>query len=170
MCCSKFDFVECPNHKLPGEIGNSCQKCLELKKCVKDFQTHKHTFSCQKKNKLMTIRENEGHGKDDNRRRGHRINNFVQCRYRFPQFPINKTKFILGMPKELTVEETERRKKDLQKIKKYLIRQTLSEDSTNKPTMELTKFNNLKFLEFLYEVGMFSTDKKLEEYSNKEAQ
>ena len=116
----------------------------------------------------MTIKEMEGHGKYDDKRRGDRISNFVQCRYRFPQFPINKTKFILGMSKELTVEETERRKKDLQKIKKYLIRQTLSEDSTIKPTMELTKFNNLKFLEFLYEVGMFSTDKKLEEYSNKE--
>ena len=34
--------------------------------------------------------------------------------------------------------------------------------------MELTKFNNVTILEFLHEVGMFSTDKKLEEYSNKE--
>jgi hypothetical protein len=34
--------------------------------------------------------------------------------------------------------------------------------------MEMKKFNNLTFIQFLYQVGMFSEDKKLEEYSEEE--
>jgi hypothetical protein len=53
------------------------------------------------------------------------------------------------------------------KIKKYIIRQTYSEN----PLQESENYKLLKsftFLEFLYESGMFYVDKKLEEYSEKE--
>ena len=165
---SQFDFEECPKHKITSVIGESCPDCINLKKMVNKFQSHNHTFSCQKKNKLITIKETEGHGKNDNIMRGPKISNFVLCRYDFPQFPLNKTKFILGMSKDLPLEEKETRKKDLLKIKKFLIRQTYSEDSCLGESIELKNFNNLKFIQFLHEVGMFSDDKNLESYTKKE--
>ena len=62
---------------------------------------------------------NLGHEKYDNIRRGHKISNYVHCRFNFPQFPMNKTRFILGMSKQLDLEEIRSRKQDLQKIRKY---------------------------------------------------
>ena len=72
------------------------------------------------------------------------------------------------MSKDLPLEEKETRKKDLRKIKKFLIRQTYSEDSCLGESIELKNFNNLKFIQFLHEVGMFSDDKNLESYTKKE--
>ena len=57
---------------------------------------------------------------------------------------------------------------DLQKIKKFLIRQTYSEDASLEESVELRQFNNLTFIQFLYQVGMFSTDRNLEEYTEEE--
>ena len=146
-----------------------------MKKLVAKYQTHKHTFSCQKKNRLITIKETEGHGKNDNLRKGPKISNYVQCKYNFPQFPMNRTRFILGMRKDLEAEEINQCKKDLQKIKKYLIRQTYMEDldsnndaASNSSQLCATNFSNLTFIEFLYEVGMFESKKPLEDYSRNE--
>ena len=165
---SQFDFEECSKHKITTVVGENCPDCIHLKELVNKFQSHRHTFSCQKKNKLITIKETEGHGKNDNMIRGPKISNFVLCRYNFPQFPMNKTKFILGMPKDLSLEEKESRKKDLLKIKKFLIRQTYSEDSSLGESVEFKHFKNLNFIQFLYEVGMFSEDKVFESYTKKE--
>ena len=41
---------------------------------------------------------------------------------------MNKTTFLLGIPKDLAEEEKKTRKRDLFKIKKYLIRQAYSEE------------------------------------------
>ena len=79
-----------------------------------------------------------------------------------------KTKFILGTSKNLSLEEKESRKKYLLKIKKFLIRQTYSEDSSLGESVEFKHFKNLKFIQFLYEVGMFSEDKVFESYTKKE--
>ena len=99
----------------------------------------------------------------------------MQCRFNFPQFPMNRTKIILGMRKDLEAEEIHQCRKDLQKIKKYLIRQTYMEDiySNEDPASKTSKqcatnFSNLTFIEFLYEVGMFESKKPLEECSSKE--
>ena len=73
------------------------------------IQTHKHTFTCQKKNKIFTVRQNEGHGKNDGKFEGPKITNYVQCRFNFPQFPLNKTRFILGMSKSLDEKEIKQR-------------------------------------------------------------
>ena len=44
--------ARCSDHK--KEDNNSdCSKCTELKHLVKNFQTHKCTFSCQKKRKEL---------------------------------------------------------------------------------------------------------------------
>ena len=55
----------------------------------------------------------KGHGKNDNIVKGPKIMNYVLCRHNFPQFPMNKTKFILGMSKDLESEEVRQRKNDL---------------------------------------------------------
>ena len=51
----------------------------------------------------------------------------MDCRFNFPQFPLNRTTFILGIPKDLSEDQVSQRKADLNKIKKFLIRQTYSE-------------------------------------------
>ena len=72
----------------------------------------------QKKKKTLTVRENEGHGRLDGKIEGPKISNYVGCRFNFPQFPLNRTRFILGIPKNLDIEEVSKRKGDLRKIKK----------------------------------------------------
>ena len=166
---SKADFKECKYHTVLHKIGKDCESCNNLKKLVKKFQTHKHTFSCQKKNRLITIQESEGHGKNDNIKKGCKISNHVQCRHDFPKFPMNRTTFLLGLPKDLPPEEIRQRKKDLKKIKKYLIRQTFVEDeSTLESSPSATYFKSLTFIEFLHEVGMFETNKSLKDHTRNE--
>ena len=161
------DFDECSLHKVELQPDQDCEKCSNFQKLVKDFQTHKHTFSCQKKNKLINIKKEEGHGRYDGHIEGPKISNYVHCRFNFPQFPMNRTTFIPGIPKSLDESALLERKKDLLKIKKYIIRQTYSEN----PSQESENFKYLKtlsFAQFLYEVGMFDVDRKLEKYSIKE--
>ena len=81
---------------------------------------------------------------------------------------MNETRFILGMSKELEDESKLKRRNDLKKIKKYLIRQSCSESSKNDETEEFKNLKSLNFMEFLYEVGMFEKEKKLEIYSEQE--
>ena len=166
---SKADFIECKEHTALNEIGKNCESCNNLKKLVNKFQTHKHTFSCQKKNKLITIQESEGHGRNDNIKKGCKISNHVQCRHDFPKFPMNRTRFILGLSKNLPPDEVSHRKKDLKKIKKYLIRQTFIEDESAADLYPSENhFKSLTFIEFLYEVGMFATNKLLKDYTRNE--
>jgi hypothetical protein len=164
---AQTDFEECCNHKIIIEDVNNCDDCMTLKKLVLDFQTHNHTFSCQKKNKVLTIKKDEGHGRNDGKIEGQKISNYVQCRFNFPQFPLNKTTFIFGLPKDLDKIEVQKRREDLKKIKKYIIRQTYIENA-QQDKFSLNHFKNLSFMEFLYEVGMFSTEKKMGNYSIKE--
>ena len=165
---AEFNFEECLKHTVPGEDYNNCNECMYMKKIVEDFQTHKHTFTCQKKNKVINIQKNEGHGRNDGKQEGINISNYVHCRFNFPQFPMNKATFILGMSKDLDEESAKQRKEDLKKIKKYLIRQSYSESSEEKETEEFMKLKSLSFLQFLYEVGMFKREKSIEDYSDRE--
>ena len=66
------------------------------------------------------------------KKEGPNINNYVHCKFNFPQFPMNKTTFILGISKELDEETVNQRRNDLKKIKKYLIRQSYSETPEEK--------------------------------------
>ena len=134
---------------------------------VRDFQTHNHTFTCQKKNKVITIQEDEGHGRYDGKKKEKKISNYVHCRFNFPHFPLNKTTFTLGLPKDLDGAEVQKRKKDLKKIKKYLIRQTYREN-IEEDNSKIEYFKKLSFIEFLREVGMFSTDKDIQNYTVEE--
>ena len=163
-----INFEECSEHKVKFEDFNNCEDCMYLKKLVRDFQSHKHTFTCQKKNKVINIKKDEGHGRNDGKKEGLPITNYVHCRFNFPQFPLNKTVFILGMSKDLDEETKLMRRNDLKKIKKYLIRQSHSENSTPEDTLEFKYLKSLSFIEFLLEVGMFEREKKIENYSEQE--
>merc|ERR1712208_183086 len=97
------NFEKCKKHNCIVLVD--CEKCEDQKKMIKKFQTHNHTFTCKKKRKGMTIKENEGHGRLDGRIEGQRIQDYSECRFKFPQFPMNKTRLILRASKDLDKDE-----------------------------------------------------------------
>ena len=116
----------------------------------------------------MIIREKEGHGRLDGIIEGPKIMDVTDCRFNFPKFPLNKTMLILRPPKDLDIEELAERKADLKKIKKFLIRETFSED--NEESDKSKAFKKTTFLEFLFNVGMFVKNKPIEELTEGETQ
>ena len=66
----------------------------------------------------------------------------------------------MGIPKDLSIEEVSNRKKDLKKIKKFLIRQTYSENKEESD--QFKAFKTLTFHQFLFAVGMFAPEKTFE--------
>jgi len=140
----------------------------EPKKADKEFSNSQLHLYVQKKRKGITIRENEGHGRLNGKVEGLKIQDYTECRFKFPQFPMNKTRLILGAPKDLDKDELSKRKVDLKKIQKFLIRETYSE--TNEETEKLKAFKETTFIQFLYNVGMFEENKTICQYTKKEKQ
>jgi hypothetical protein len=112
------------------------------------------------------VRKNEGHGRLDGQTEGPKISNYMECRFNFPQFPLNRTTFILGIPKDLSEDQVSQRKSDLKKIKKFLIRHTYSE--TKEESEQFKKFKEITFLQFLFDVGMFEEKTTIETMSEKD--
>jgi hypothetical protein len=162
----KCDFDKCPVHKIINVSNSDCEKCAACKMLVKDFQTHNHTFTCKKKRKTITVKKHEGHGRLDGKSEGPKIANYIECRFKFPQFPLNRTTFILGIPKDLSEEEVCQRKADLKKIKKFLIRQTYSESKDE--SEQFKSFKKSTFFQFLFDVGMFEGKNNIENLTIKE--
>ena len=162
--------IHCDEHDGFNEITDEdeeCDKCNILKDKVKKYQTHRHTFTCAKKRKTLTIKENEGHGRLDGCVKGPELTNISVCRFRFPQFPLNETKVVLGLSKDSTEDDIKACKADLNKITKYLVRQTHTESNqTVSENWETLK--RLSFWEFLYEVGMFPGDKRFRECNDQD--
>ena len=162
---SIHDFEKCINHSLPFVLN--CEKCESQKKLIQKFQTHNHTFTCKKKKKGITIKANEGHGRLNEKIEGPQISDYTECRFNFPQFPLNRTKLILGIPKDIEKNELSMRKADLKKIKKFLIREIYSQDDESE---RFNKFKETTFIQFLYNVGMFKESKTLNEFNDNEKQ
>ena len=160
-----IDDAKCIIHRKATNVPeDSCSNCKLIKERVEMFNSHGCTFSCKKKKKTVHIKENEGHGRLDGKVLGESII-AVLCRYNFPQNPMDETLFLLGIPKDLPEEELAQRKKDYKKIRKYLIRQTCSENLDNEAWLKLQK---MSFNEFLVEVGMVNEDKPIERCSEEE--
>ena len=158
------DFEECQDHR-KKLMNDDCDECCSLRKMAADFQTHNHTFTCNKKNKVISIKSTEGHGRNGEKIRGTKISEIALCRFNFPRFPLHKTKFILAMQKSLSAEEKNQRKSDLKQIKKFLIRISYNENKSH----NFEEFKSWTFLQFLFEVGMFVKERRcLEEYSLEE--
>ena len=79
---------------------------------------------------------------------------------------MNRTVFVLGLSKDLSEEEVNQRKTDLKKIKKFLIRQTHTEN--NEEDEQFDSFCKMTFIQYLYEVGMFENDKEIKNFSDDE--
>ena len=92
---------------------------------------HRHTFSCAKKGKTLTVDEREGHGRLDGLKKGKRLKNITLCRFNFPKYPMPRTKLIVAMSKDIDEDIDKQCKSDLRKIVKFLIRQTDAEDEKN---------------------------------------
>ena len=103
----------------------------------------------------MTIKETEGHGRFDGFNIGPKLSNISVCRFHFPKFPLNRTELIIGVSKDMDEEIIKKRKEDLNKIVKFLIRQTC--DDKGNYGVESSNLKNLNFFEFLYKAGMFKT-------------
>ena len=153
-----IDDAKCRIHRqADNDADESCVNCSLIKERVKMFNTHSCTFSCKKKKRTIHIKATEGHGRLDGTIVGESIMSIL-CRYNFPHNPIDATTFLLGIPKDLPEEELEKRKNDYRKIRKYLIRQTCSENNDSEAWEKLKK---MSFNEFLVEVGMLIEDKPL---------
>ena len=101
----------------------------------------------------ITIKENEGHGRLEEMIRSPELLNIPVCRFKFPKFPLDKTKLVLGITKHMEDSVIRKRKKDLDEIIKFLIRQTYSKS----PVYEndgWKKLKNESFYEFLYSAGV----------------
>ena len=72
----------------------------------------------------MTLKEHEGHGKFSGFIKGPELTNIPVCRFRFPRFPMDETKLILGISKDEDEQVVKEHKKDLNKIINFLVRQT----------------------------------------------
>ena len=100
LISTSSDDIYWGEHELSGEEELSCEECKKLKEKVDKYQSHNHTFTCAKKCKTMTIGESEGHGRLDGVIKGTELSNISVCRFRFPKFPLDVNKLIIGMPKE----------------------------------------------------------------------
>ena len=133
-----------------------CEDCLAGKQLVEKYQSHKHTFSCKKKNKVCRILPTEGHGRLDYKIEGEELLAPV-CRLRHPKYPMDETKFVRGFAEGTNEDEIKQAKKDYKKIRKYLLRLTHAEDF--KESDKWKCFIKLTFNEFLYEIGMVEDGK-----------
>ena len=91
------------------------------------------------------------------------------CRFKFPKYPLDETRLILGLSKDLDESKVKERRKDLNKILKFLIRQTHSDTDQSGKT-KLDRLMKMNFYEFLFASGMFSGDKAFEDFSEIEKQ
>jgi len=123
------DDISCEEHENELELHPQCSQCDDLFDRVSKYQSHSHTFTCEKKRKTMTIKENEGHGRLDGIISKEVLENLSICRFSYPKFPMDKTTVIMGISKDEDENIVKERKNDLKKITKFLIRQTSFKDT-----------------------------------------
>ena len=127
MMSTSPDDMTCEKHKSDKCKQDTillCTECQFLKEKVEKYQSHNHTFTCAKKMKTMTVKETEGYGRLDGKVKGPALQNIPVCRFKFPKFPLDETKLIRGMSKDTDEKIVKARKDDLNKIMKFLVRQT----------------------------------------------
>ena len=166
LISTSSDDISCQNHNSNFQ-DIDCVECKILKEKVKKYQTHQHTFTCSKKGRTLTIKETEGHGRFDGQLKGVELSNIQVCRFRFPKFPLDETKVVRGISKDEDEEALKVKKADLNKIVKFLIRQTYTEKKID-DLCSWKRLKQLDFWQFLFEVGMFKGDKSFNEYSEKD--
>ena len=94
---------------------------------------------------------------------------FLFVDFDFQSFQLDETRLIAGMSKETDDDLMKKYKADLDKITKFLIRQTTTEHIHDE-SETFQKLKKLNFWEFLFEVGMFASDMKLEQCTDLDKQ
>ena len=107
------------------EFTEDCNECTNTKKNVEKYQTHHHTFTCKKKNKIIKIGAKEGFGKNDGKVEGEELQLPI-CRFRIPFYPLDEAKFIFPFEEDCNEELMKKAKHDFNKIRKYILRMTIS--------------------------------------------
>ena len=133
-------------------LNDTCPECLEVKRRVEKFQKHKHTFTCKKKKKMITILSNEGHGKNDTHAVGDELKLPI-CRFRLPFYPMNQAKFIFPFEEDCPQDLLKKAEKDFAKVRKFILRMT--SDAHLEECPNWSKFKEFTFESFLHESGMF---------------
>ena len=172
LISTSSDEMFCEKHEIENnqeEDQLDCDQCNFLREKVNKYQKHNHTFTCAKKKKTITIKEHEGHGRLDGLIKDQELTDIPVCRFKFPKFPLDETKLILGISKDTEETIVQQRKNDLNRIIKFLIRQTQSDKTVNE-SPRWTKLKKMDFWEFLYSTGMFSQDKLMQKYTKNEKQ
>ena len=170
LMTTSSDDMRCEKHELQNDdvdVIQDCKECKDLKKKVEKYQSHHHTFTCQKKMKSLTIKSNEGHGRLDGKQEGPVLSNITVCRFKFPKFPLDETQLILGIPIDTDETIVKERKKDLDKIRKFLIRQTFTDQDINQ-LESWEKMQKMNFWDYLYHAGMFDENKSLIDCSDED--
>ena len=147
--------MHCSNH---SNYTDSCVNCDKLRALVEKYQSHRHTFTCKKKGKVIKILPGEGHGRLD----GHLEEELLLvpvCRFKHPRNPMDQTEFLFPFLENIDEEQHNKAKADYLKIRKYLLRLTSSKDFEKEE--KWAKFKKMKFYEYLFEVGMFETGKEI---------
>ena len=131
-----------------------CELCLSIEEDVGKYQIHRHSFTCYKKKKRIVITEDQGHGKDDGKKKGVAIE-LKSCRFNFPKNPCDKNEFLVGFPEDTDKTVLKKAKADYDKIRKFLWR--LTHDDDFKKSERWQQFIQMSFYQYLYAVGMFDT-------------
>ena len=134
-----------------SKCEKNCLNCAHTRQSVEKYQKHKHTFTCKKKNRIITILPREGHGSRDGQLEGAELKLPV-CRFGVPFFPMNKTTYIFGFDKDTSKQTLNKAKVDYQKVKKYILRMT--SDASFENSSYWDKFKSMSFEFFLLEAGM----------------
>ena len=137
------DAMNCDKHEV---IEQDCEECQRGRNMVEKFQRHKHGFSCHKKGKKIRIQASEGHGRLDKQKIASELLLDV-CRLRHPKVPMDRTEFIWAFPKDTDTVVVKNAKQDYNKIYKYLLRLTHSEDFTT--SEEWQQFKSVIFSVFV---------------------
>ena len=170
LISTSSDDVTCEKHRSNCQNKKlTCTECQILKEKAEKYQTHNHTFTCAKKKRTMTIKESEGYGRLDGYIKGQALSNISVCRFKFPKFPLDETRLIRGISKDTDEKVIKARKEDLNKIIKFLIRQTYTEGKME-DHQGWKDLQSLDFWQFLYEVGMFKENKSMKDYDQNEKQ
>ena len=136
------DEAHCLDH---SEFSKNCSSCNTTRENVKKYQTHHHTFTCKKKNKIIRIGAKEGHGKDDGKVEGEELK-LPACRFKIPFFPMDEAQFIFPFEKDTEEDILKRANHDFNKVRKYILRMT--SDSHLEECENWEKFKSMNFKQF----------------------
>ena len=84
LISTSLDAVCCEEHKNLSKYQEFCNECTILRDKILKYMTHSHTFTCHKRKKVITVSENEGHGRLDGKKKGVKLSNIPVCRFNFP--------------------------------------------------------------------------------------